>query len=274
LECHEKQIHHLWNQCNQSKWRLDRNPQISTLKLLAREEYTSKVEVIKFAPEPGMVAIGFAMKRALEVVGDEVTEAALDGTCICLKLCFWLGADDSGIVNTNSSNLELSALIAEVNGQGIPLGFLFTGHDTAKEASTIRPTSGAKARLLKHFLSHIKLHLPKLQFTISDKEMSEIEAFRDVFPDAKIQLCFWHGIRTVEGRLAEDRPSAPYDPGFAHKCFDFIDPTWTPDGFKTVEDAQIEMESGGVRPRVANQQALDMKEESEVRSMMDFYSPY
>jgi hypothetical protein len=45
---------------------------------------------------------------------------------------------------------------------------------------------------------------------------------------AKHQLCCWHAIEYVKGRLAENIPPAMYDPRKAHVIFSFIDPTWAP----------------------------------------------
>jgi hypothetical protein len=47
-------------------------------------------------------------------------------------------------------------------------------------------------------------------------------------PLAKHQLCYWHGIKYLQERLAEDKPPAKYDPRTAHAVFDLIDPTWAP----------------------------------------------
>ncbi|KAG6818479.1 hypothetical protein H0H92_002708, partial [Tricholoma furcatifolium] len=38
--------------------------------------------------------------------------------------------------------------------------------------------------------------------TLTDKDFSEINAFQNVFPDAKHQLCFWHCLRALRTRFA------------------------------------------------------------------------
>jgi hypothetical protein len=61
---------------------------------------------------------------------------------------------------------------------------------------------------------------------LSDKDLSEINAFCTKIPLAKHQLCYWHAIRYLEERLAENKPPAKYDPRNAYQIFEFIDPTW------------------------------------------------
>ena len=120
------------------------------------------------------------------------------------------------VVNTNSSGFELSALIAESNGQGVLLGFII-GNSKANDPEWEKPKHGAKTHILSNFLQYFRPKLPNLEFAITDKEIAEIDAFKAVFPEAKHQICQWHGVKTVEGRLAEDRPTSVYDPMLAHQ---------------------------------------------------------
>ena len=107
--------------------------------------------------------------------------------------------------------------------------------------------TGAKDRLLQAMLGWVNERCPRITFTLSDKDQSEINAFRAVMPNAKHQLCYWHTLRYIEERLAEDKPPAKYDPRIAHRRFNFINPTWAPgvmkgwleDGVQE-EDAEVE----------------------------------
>jgi hypothetical protein len=56
----------------------------------------------------------------------------------------------------------------------------------------------------------------------------ELSAVSEVFLHARRQLCYWHAIKYLETRLAEDKPPAKYDPQIAHVKFDFINLTWAP----------------------------------------------
>lgn len=54
--------------------------------------------------------------------------------------------------------------------------------------------------------------LNRIEFTLSDKDWSEIGALQHVFPEAKHQLCFWHCLRAVKTRLSTlRRQPAHYD---------------------------------------------------------------
>lgn len=117
---------------------------------------------------------------------------------------------------------ELYAIVAEANGQALPLAFAFT---TSTDGSA---AEGAKDRMLQHVLGHVSEKCPKIEFVGSDKDSTEINSARAKIPQAKHQLCTWHGVRYVQERLAENKLPAKYDPRNAHKVFDFIDPTWAP----------------------------------------------
>jgi len=69
---------------------------------------------------------------------------------------------------------------------------------------------------------------PNIKFTLSDKDLTEINGFRTEIPDARHQLCYWHAITYIEERLAQDKPPAKYSAIKANHIFDFIDPTWVP----------------------------------------------
>lgn len=95
---------------------------------------------------------------------------------------------------------------------------------TTKEA---RP--GAKQAVLERFLGTLKDLGVDPEFTLSDKDWSEINAMGAVWPDAKHQLCFWHGLRALKQRLSKNKDTpASYDATAAHEQFSFIDVTFVP----------------------------------------------
>ena len=64
---------------------------------------------------------------------------------------------------------------------------------------------------------------------LTDKDWSEINAFQTVFPDAKIQLCFWHCRVAVKKRLSIlRRAPAFYNVEQACEEFVFINKTFIP----------------------------------------------
>ena len=123
---------------------------------------------------------------------------------------------------TNAMGYELYGVVGEANGQALPLAFAFT----CSTDGTAAP--GAKDQMLRDVLQHVDKYTPNLAVAHSDKDPTELSAIRDVWPDAKSQLCYWHAIRYLEERLAEDKPPAKYDPRKAHQQLAFVDPTWAP----------------------------------------------
>ena len=74
------------------------------------------------------------------------------------------------IGKTNALGYELYSAVAEVNGQGIPIAFIFTTSDGTTE-------EGVKERMLRDLLKYLKIHCPNIMFMLSDKDLSEINAF-------------------------------------------------------------------------------------------------
>ena len=114
-----------------------------------------------------------------------------------------------------------------------------------------------KERLLTQVLQHLKPHLPNIKITLADKDVTEISAFRIVFPDAKHQSCFWHAKEYVKLRLTENKPPAAYNPRLAQHHFEFIDPTWAPGVTAQPRETQEE----GVHP---HDYKRSLKEPTEV----------
>ena len=127
------------------------------------------------------------------------------------------------IGNTNKSRFEVYALLGQTYGSGCPLGYplIQSSGDTEE---------GGKERYLRDLLSYVKdtwnLHA---LITLTDKDLSEINAFLGVYPEAKHQLCFWHCLRAVKTQLSilRRRPKH-YDVLEAKKEFDWIDETFVP----------------------------------------------
>ncbi|KAJ8095385.1 hypothetical protein PM082_023155 [Marasmius tenuissimus] len=203
-EISRKQVYREWTRLSQHQWRLDEDQIISAIALIEKYTEDHTTESIPIRELQGTSTVAFGFKEILDEVSEDTEEIAIDST--------W---------KTNALGCELYAVIAERNGEAIPLAFMFTTHDeTAPE--------GSKDLLLRDLLKFTKSRCPNIIFTLSDKDTSEINTCRHVFSDAKHQLCYWHAIRYLEKRLTENRPPASYDPRKAHAIFKFIDPTWAP----------------------------------------------
>jgi hypothetical protein len=89
---------------------------------------------------------------------------------------------------------------------------------------------GAKENLLRQFFQYFvdKWKL-KAVVTLCDKNWSEINALRAVFPEAKLQLCYWHVLRAIKERMKIlKRQPGPYHVEDAIAEFPWIDPTFMP----------------------------------------------
>ena len=112
--------------------------------------------------------------------------------------------------------------MAGARGSGIPLAYCLI--QTSSEAPR-----GAKQAVLTSFCGLLKSLGIDPDFTLSDKDWSEINALRAVWPHAKHQLCLWHALRAVKQRLAKNKDTpGPYDPETAREEFSFIDPAFVP----------------------------------------------
>lgn len=113
--------------------------------------------------------------------------------------------------------------MADAKGSGIPLAFLLVS--TSKDAGP-----GAKQAVLEHFLTALKKQGVSPEFTLSDKDWSEINAMRAVWPQSKHQLCFWHALRALKQRLSKTKDSpAPYDPNEPRSELEFIRADFVPE---------------------------------------------
>jgi hypothetical protein len=92
--------------------------------------------------------------------------------------------------------------------------------------------AGGKERFIAKLLDYFKSTWD-LQpiITLTDKDLSEINAFLKIFPNAKHQLCFWHCLRAIKTRLAILRRQPKfYNVLEAKKEFDWIDEKFVPAG--------------------------------------------
>ena len=177
--------------------------------------------------EPGFSAIAFSLPEIIRKWDSKIREVALDSACVSLVYNIWRNKILMGLLwilgETNGSKFEVYALLGEVYGSGCPLGYLLI--QSAKDGK-----ENGKQRYIEELLDHFK-RAWKLKpiFTLTDKDMGEINAFLAKFPDAKHQLCFWHCLRAIKIRLSilRRRPQY-YDAKRAKKEFDWIDLDFVP----------------------------------------------
>ncbi|KAK0558517.1 hypothetical protein OC844_005089 [Tilletia horrida] len=113
---------------------------------------------------------------------------------------------------TNSSSHDLFAVLAELDGTGAPLLYLFM--DTKEMLGDRR-----RIEILADVMAVLKGMGIDPQFVGCDKDSAEIAAIGQVWPGAKIQLCYWHVRRALRQRFSLTKASGTntYDPWDAAK---------------------------------------------------------
>jgi len=189
-----KQVYYQWQQLNSNVWRRDPDPVISAQSLLSEHsEYTSS---IYFAAN--LRAIAFYIPNSINALTSRIKELVIDAT-----------------FGTNNAGMDLFAVLAELDGTGVPLAYCFTEihKDNAKGERRAEP--GATTAILDQFLRPLQASGCNPTFFGSDKDFSEIEAIRQVWPNVTIQLCFWHARRAIRTKLTsslQTKTQAEYKP--------------------------------------------------------------
>jgi hypothetical protein len=126
-------------------------------------------------------------------------------------------------VNTNRNNMELFAGVADMLGEGLPLSYLFI-------STEVNAAPHTKQSVLIGWMGAIRALRVDPEFMLSDKDQSEINALKHVWPQAKHQLCLWHILRAIKRRLSQNVRPSPYNAFEAHNAFRAIDPSFVPLG--------------------------------------------
>jgi hypothetical protein len=127
------------------------------------------------------------------------------------------------IDNTNAKDLELYVLMAEHDNAGIPLAYLLLSTAASIEKDK-------RKSVLASFLSTIRDKYNLIpRFIHTDKDMAEIIAARETWPDAKHQLCRWHLERAVGDRAKlRSLATTKYDAKKANSAYPFISLNFKP----------------------------------------------
>ncbi len=142
--------------------------------------------------------------------------------------CYLHARTDLVLDNTNSSNLELYSILGEYDNAGFPLVYCFLTTAQAVEQGKRKRALEAWGRQLKERYNIYPL------FVHVDKDLAEIGMVKEVWPKAKISLCWWHMRKALRERLSKAKLSTtPYTKKRAHAAhilFNFIDPDFRPAG--------------------------------------------
>jgi len=119
--------------------------------------------------------------------------------------------------------MELFVGVANMLGEGLPLAYLFI----TTEANAVLHT---KQKALVAWVQALSSLGIDPRFTLSDKDQTEINALRQVWPEAKHQLCLWHILRAIKHRLSLNEPPSSYNILEADDAFLDIDVSFIPLG--------------------------------------------
>ena len=211
IECvAQHQVYYRWQQQNASHGRRDADQFLSATMLLAEPSvtgfcdheslYSGNLRALVLFVRESMTALRFVAK-----------DLAMDAT-----------------FGTNHAGMDLFAVLAEVDGIGIPLAYCFVGV-TPSVGGTSQSESRGIMHILKQFLRRIQQAGFSPAFFGTDKDVSEINAVKHVWPEAKHQLCYWHALRAVRTKLKDSSKAkilAKYNPGEAEKLVPGLEMCW------------------------------------------------
>ncbi|EGU82050.1 hypothetical protein FOXB_07435, partial [Fusarium oxysporum f. sp. conglutinans Fo5176] len=202
------QVYYQWQQLNSKIWRRDQDALRSAQILLSEhQECTSSMYF-----SGNMRTLAFYISDSIKTLVPRMKELAIDAT-----------------FETNNIGMHLFAVLAEVDGTGIPLAYCFMEvfKDNSKGVRQADP--GATTSLLDQFLRPLCAAGFNPIFFGADKDLSEIAAIRQVWPETTIQLCYWHARRAVRTKLASSRKTNTqdeYKPLEAQKAIPDLEICW------------------------------------------------
>ncbi|KAJ7689078.1 hypothetical protein B0H14DRAFT_2420865 [Mycena olivaceomarginata] len=127
-----KAIHSMWAQINATEWKRDPD-ELKSAKIILEDFSNSApgkkplytVESIPLPDVPDFTAIAFCLPNILREVGGRVRELSLDSACES---------------DTNGSRYEVFALLGEMYGSGMPLGYLLIQFSSTASAPAEHPS--------------------------------------------------------------------------------------------------------------------------------------
>lgn len=206
LSVRQQQVYYRWQQLNSSYWRRDKDP-IESASILLSEPCTrsggSACEHIILV-SGHLRGLAIFVKASVSCLHSQAKELVMDAT-----------------FGTNNSGMDLFAVLAEVEGIGIPLAYCFVGKAPSVDGSN-QSNPGALTFLLEEFLRHLQQAGFSPTFFGVDKDLAEIAAVRSVWPDTTLQLCLWHAMRAIRAKLKDASPSRAQAQYFPEVALDIV----------------------------------------------------
>ena len=123
---------------------------------------------------------------------------------------------------------ELFGVIANFNGCGFPIAYMFLGDNNARIIPEHERTP-SRMDMIQRFFRTLRHAGFAPAFMFSDKDVGQINGIETVFGANALRLCLWHIQRAVKLRLAGDKVQSPrYDVASAQAVFDFVNPRFLP----------------------------------------------
>lgn len=205
------QVYYRWGQGNSKNWRHDRDPFQSMMQLLEKESPSISNAALATG---GVSGIAFFAEDIIALRSvKHARELAIDASH-----------------GTNSAGMELYAILAEVDGTGVPVAYCFVEKKKETDSQVVR--GGDMGNLLAQFLGELKNRGFTPQFFGTDKDFAEINAIQSVWPEVNIQLCFWHVKRAVRAKLKDHKKvatQAHYHPAEALSLIPNLEICWGSD---------------------------------------------
>jgi hypothetical protein len=123
-------------------------------------------------------------------------------------------------------------VLGEYDNTGFPLSYCLLS-----TASSVEPRKCIKALEAWTKVLHEKYGVVP-RFMHLDKDMAKIGMSQRVWPDAKVQLCWWHIQKAVHSRLQGNLPTSPYNIELAHREYAFIKKDF-PYGRSNLDDTNL-----------------------------------
>ncbi|KAI0999358.1 hypothetical protein K3495_g8838 [Podosphaera aphanis] len=177
----QHQVYDHWQRANSSIWRRDLNQFVSSTNLSAEFESKFWHAIYKAGNLRGLA---FFIRGTIMALASRAEELVIDAT-----------------FGTNNSGMSLSAVLAGLDGTGVPLCYLFLGIDSSSLSNSATP--GATITILRQFLQPLKDAGYNPSFFGCDKDKAEISAIQYVWPNATIQLCLCHAKRAIRKKLKD-----------------------------------------------------------------------
>ena len=155
----QNQVYYRWQQGNASNWR--RHPdQFQSAMAFLSEPFASSLCDNAILTSGNLRGLALFVRESMSSLHSEAKELAMDAT-----------------FGTNNAGMDLFAVLAEVDGTGVPLAYCFLGI-TPSADGVRRADAGALTHILEQFLRRIRLAGFSPTFSGMDKDASEITAVK------------------------------------------------------------------------------------------------